>query len=245
MDKVIVITGASSGIGEATAKLLASTGNKIVLGARREERLKQIVSDIEKTNGESVYQVTDVTSVDSVKMLAKKAIEAYGRIDVWLNNAGVMPHSALIKGRVSDWDEMIDVNIKGVLYGINATLATMRQQKYGHIINIASVAGHHVGTDTAVYSATKHAVLAISDGLRQEEATAKSGVRVTVISPGAIETELIDHITDVDSKNRIDGFYHQFQISPSRIANAIKYAIDVPADTGINEIIIRPSDQVV
>ncbi|MCH4009810.1 SDR family oxidoreductase [Companilactobacillus sp.] len=241
--KVIVITGASSGIGENTAKLLASQGNELVLGARRENRLKEIVKDIEDAGGSAIYQVTDVTVLTDVQQLADAAIEKYGRIDVWMNNAGLMPRSELIKGRVDEWDKMIDVNIKGTLYGIDAVLPMMRKQKFGQIINIASVAGHAVSIGSSVYSATKFAVRAISEGLRKEEAAAKSNIRITVISPGAIATELTDHVKDPETKANLDKFYADYAVSADRVASAIAYAIDAPADTAMNEIVIRPTSQ--
>ncbi|USJ85380.1 SDR family oxidoreductase [Lactiplantibacillus pentosus] len=242
--KVIVITGASSGIGEATAKLLASQGNQLVLGARREARLQEITQAIENAGGEATYAVTDVTDLDSVKQLAKKAVDVYGRIDVWMNNAGLMPQSVLAEGKVTDWNRMIDVNEKGVLYGINAALGIMREQQSGHFINTSSIAGHIVGPGSAVYSATKQAVLAISEGLRQEEAQAGSNIRVTVVSPGAIATELTNSITDEEVKKGTEQFYDLFAISPERVAESIAFAINAPADASINEIIIRPSKQV-
>ncbi|ANN49057.1 oxidoreductase [Levilactobacillus brevis] len=242
--KVIVITGASSGIGEATAKLLASQGNQLVLGARREDRLQDLVQEIKTQGGEATYAVTDVTNLDSVKTLAATALSAYGRVDVWMNNAGLMPQSALSEGRVKDWDNMIDVNEKGVLYGINAVLGIMRKQQSGHIINTSSIADHIVGPGSAVYSATKQAVLALSDGLRQEEAQAGSHIRVTVVSPGAIATELTNSITDENVKKGMEQFYNEFAISPERIANAIAFAINSPEDTAINELIIRPTKQI-
>ncbi|MFX3618851.1 MAG: SDR family oxidoreductase [Sporolactobacillus sp.] len=243
MSKVVVITGASSGIGEATAKLLASKGNKLVLGARREERLQAIVKDIKDAGGEATYSVTDVVNPDSVKKLAQIALDAYGQIDVWMNNAGLMPQSQLIQGKVDDWNRMIDVNIKGVLYGINASLPTMREQKSGQFINIASIAAHLVGPGSAVYSATKAGVWMISEALRQEEAAAGSNVRVTVVSPGAIATELPQHITDEATKKGTMQFYDMVAISPDRVAKSIAFAIDEPEDAGVNEIIIRPTKQ--
>jgi NADP-dependent 3-hydroxy acid dehydrogenase YdfG len=241
--KVVVITGASSGIGEATAKLLASQGNKIVLGARREKRLIELVKTIKDNGGEAVYKVTDVTNLADVKALANTALDAYGRIDVWMNNAGLMPHSEFIKGKVDDWNQMIDVNLRGVLNGIDAALPEMRKQKSGHIVNIASVAGHVITPAAGVYNATKFGVRAISDALRQEEAIAKSNIRVTVISPGAITTELVDHITDKEQKKAIDNFYNVYAISADRVARSIAFAINMPEDTGINEIVIRPTGQ--
>ncbi|MCJ8186121.1 SDR family oxidoreductase [Lactiplantibacillus pentosus] len=241
--KVIVITGASSGIGEATAKLLASQGNKIVLGARREERLNEIAEAIKSAGGEATYKVTDVTSIEQVEALAQTALDAYGRIDVWINNAGLMPHSEFIKDKVNDWTRMIDVNLRGVLYGIHAALSTMREQKSGHFINISSVAGHIVGPGAGVYAATKFGVRALSDALRQEEALAQSHVRVTTISPGAIATELTDHVTDKEQKEAMDTFYNEFAVGADRVAQAIAFAINTPEDTGMSEIIIRPASQ--
>lgn len=243
MSKVVVITGASSGIGEATAKLLASKGNKLVLGARREERLQAIAKDIKDAGGEAAYFVSDVVDLEQVKGLAKKALDTYGRIDVWMNNAGLMPHSEFIKGKVDDWNRMIDVNLRGVLYGIDAALPTMREQKSGQFINVASVAAHSVHTGGGVYSATKAGVWMISEALRQEEAAAGSNVRVTIVSPGAISTELVDHITDQDTKKALEGYYKKTAITPDRVATIIASAIDLPADAGVNEIVIRPTDQ--
>ncbi|MFD0896281.1 SDR family oxidoreductase [Loigolactobacillus binensis] len=242
--KVIVITGASSGIGEATAKLLAAQGNQLVLGARRAERLQAISQAIQAAGGEATYAVTDVTDPAAVNRLAQQALATYGRIDVWMNNAGLMPQSELIKGKVADWNRMIDVNIKGVLYGINASLAIMRKQKSGQYINTSSIAGHIAGPGSAVYSGTKHAVLAISESLRQEEAAAGSSIRVTVLSPGAIATELTNSITDAATKKGTEQFYDQFAIQPERVAKAVAFAIAEPADTAVNEIIIRPTRQV-
>jgi len=241
--KVIVITGASSGIGESTAKLLASQGNAVVLGARRKQRLQQIVVDIENDGGSAIYQVTDVTDLNQVQSLAKLALDEYGHIDVWINNAGLMPRSEFIKGRVAEWDQMIDVNLKGTLYGIDAALPTMRTQKSGQIINISSVAGHATSIGSGVYSATKFGVRAISEVLRKEEAAAKSNVRVTVISPGAIATELTDHVKDPETKVALDKFYDDYAVDAKRVAKTIAFAINTPADTTMNEIVIRPTAQ--
>lgn len=241
--KVVVITGASSGMGEATAKLLAQDGDKLVLGARRENRLQEIAKDIEKLGGEAVYAATDVTNDDEVEALAKLAIDKFGRIDVWINSAGIMPQSLLSQKKVKDWDMMIDINIKGTLYGIGAALPYMMKQKSGQIINIASVAGHIVGPLSAVYSGTKYAVRAISEGLRQEMAQAQSNVRVTLISPGAVDTGLVDSITDEQVKKGTEEFYKNFSIPVDRIAQTIKQSIDLPADAAWNEVIIRPTRQ--
>lgn len=241
--KVVVITGASSGIGEATAKRLAANGDKLVLAARREEQLKRIVADIVKHGGTAIYQVTDVTNRAQVEALAKLALDKFGQIDVWVNNAGLMPHSTFDKLKVAEWEKMIDVNIKGTLYGIAAAILPMRDRKQGHFINISSIAGHMTHPGGGVYSATKYAVLALSDALRQEEAAAHSNIRVTVISPGAVATELTHTITDNDLKPAIEKLYEEVAIHPDRIAEIIAFAIDTPADTAMNEIIIRPTHQ--
>ncbi|MBO0410459.1 SDR family oxidoreductase [Enterococcus hulanensis] len=242
--KVIVITGASSGIGEASAKLLAAKGNKVVLGARREGQLKQIVEEIKADNGEALYQVTDVTDSEDVEKLVKLAVDTFGRIDVLINSAGIMPHSPLKDKRINDWDQMIDINIKGTLYGIGAALSYMNEQKAGQIINISSVAGHYAHAGGAVYSATKWAVRAISESLREEVAQDGSNIRVTIVSPGAINTELLSSVTDPKLKKNYQQFYDSFGISVDRVATTIQQAIDLPADAAWNEIIIRPTKQV-
>lgn len=192
-NKVVIITGASSGIGEATAKLLAQNGAKVVLAARREERLHAIANEIKQGGGEAVSVKADVVSAEDMQNLAKFTLSVYGRIDVLVNNAGVMPSSRLNELRVEEWDQMIDVNIKGVLYGIAAVLPTMRQQQSGHIINLSSTAGYHVSPTNAVYAATKFAVRAISEGLRLEESST-SRIRSTVIAPGLTKTELLTEL---------------------------------------------------
>lgn len=242
--KVIVIAGASSGIGEASAKLLAKNGNKLVLGARREGNLKEIVNQIQSNNGEAVYQVTDVTNNQQVESLAKLAITTFGRIDVMINSAGIMPHSLLKDKRIQDWDRMIDINIKGTLYGVGAVLPYMNEQKFGQIINISSVAGHYAHAGGAVYSATKWAVRAISESLREEVAQSGSNIRVTIVSPGAINTELLSSVTDPALKGNYEQFYENFGISADRVATTIQQAIDLPADAAWNEVIIRPTKQV-
>ncbi|MGG3157758.1 SDR family oxidoreductase [Priestia megaterium] len=240
-DKVVIITGASSGIGEATAKELASKGAKLVLAARREDRLQQLQKEIEKTGGKAIYKVTDVTSHEQMEELAEYALQEFEKIDVLVNNAGVMPHSFLFKKRIEDWNKMIDVNIKGVLYGIAAVLPSMREQKSGHVINLSSVAGHVVGAGSAVYAGTKFAVRAISEGLRKEEAG--NNIRSTIISPGAVQSELINLITDIDLKPGIDKLYEDVAIDAESIARAIAFAIEQPSDIAINEMIIRPTHQ--
>ncbi|WP_404298556.1 SDR family oxidoreductase [Halomonas sp.] len=237
--KVVIITGASSGLGEATAHRLAKGGAKLVLGARREERLEALRDAIVEQGGEAIYRVTDVTDREQVEALATAAKEAYGRIDVLVNNAGVMPLSPLDQLKVDEWEQMIDVNIKGVLYGVAAVLPTMREQHAGHIINLSSVAGHVVFPSAAVYCATKYAVKAISEGIRQEGG---EEIRSTNISPGAVATELTTTISDSDTAKNVNELY-EMAIDADAIARAITYAIEQPADVDVNELIIRPTKQ--
>lgn len=237
--KIAIVTGASSGIGEATAKMLGDRGVKLMLAARREERLKDLVSKIEQNGGTATYQTVDVTKLDRVRDLAQKTLDKYGKIDIMINNAGLMPLSMLEKLRVDEWDTTIDVNIKGVLYGIAAVLPHMQSAKSGHIINISSVAGHKVFPGGAVYCASKFAVRAISEGLRQEIG---GDIRCTIISPGAVVTELSDSIKDPDASANI-GQVYQTAIDPDAIARAIIFAIEQPAEVDINEILVRPTAQ--
>ncbi|WP_214849239.1 SDR family oxidoreductase [Exiguobacterium sp. s138] len=238
-NKVVIITGASSGIGEATAKLLAKQGAQLVLAARREDRLKTLQQEIEQLSGKAVYQVTDVTDSAQVEQLAKLAQDTFGSVDVLVNNAGLMPLSKLNKNKQDEWNTMVDVNIKGVLYGIGAVLPYMREQKRGHIINISSVAGHDVMPSSAVYSGTKFAVRAITEGLRKEESV-DNNIRATIISPGAVDTELKDHITDEEIKQGIGNLK---AMDANAIARAIAYAVNEPDDVAVNEILIRPTAQ--
>ncbi len=235
--KVIIITGASSGLGEATANRLAESGAKLVLAARREDRLQSLVDAIVEKGGEAIYRVTDVTDRAQVEALAQTAKETFGRIDVLINNAGLMPLSPLDKLMVDDWEKMVDVNIKGVLYGIAAVLPTMREQHTGHIINLSSVAGHMVFPSAAVYCATKFAVRALSEGLRQE---GDGEIRSTNISPGPVATELTETISDPETADNVDKMYES-AIDPDAIARAIAFAIEQPAEVDVNELIIRPT----
>ncbi|KAF6574804.1 MULTISPECIES: SDR family oxidoreductase [Paenibacillus] len=242
-EKVVIITGASSGIGEAAAKELASKGAKLVLAARREDRLKKLQDEIEQSGGEAVYKVTDVSLHQQMEDLAAYALNKFGKIDVLVNNAGIMPQAFLALKKVDEWDRMIDVNIKGVLYAIGAVLPSMRERKSGHIINLSSVAGHNIYPGGTVYCGTKHAVRAISEGLRQEEAMSGTNIRVTNISPGAVTSELLETTTDPAMKAGLDDFY-KIAIDADSIARAIAFAIEQPSDVGINEMIIRPTAQV-
>ena len=242
-DKVVVITGASSGIGEATAKELASKGAKLVLAARREERLKKLQEEIQTNGGQVIYKVTDVTSREQMDELARYALKEFGKIDVLVNNAGIMPQAFLAENKVDEWDKMIDVNIKGVLYAIAAIVPSMRENKSGHVINLSSVAGHNIYPGGTVYCGTKFAVRAISEGLRQEEAMNGTNIRVTNVSPGAITSELLETTSDPTMRAGLDDFY-KVAIDAESIAHAISFAIEQPAEVGINEMIIRPTVQV-
>lgn len=241
--KVVVITGASSGIGEVTAKVLASQGNKVVLGARRESNLVKIVDEIKAAGGSAVYQITDISKKDEAIALAKKAVEEFGQIDVWVNCAGLMPLSELSKGKVDEWDRMIDVNLKGTLYGVYAALPQMREQKSGQIINIGSVSSHVPTPAGAVYAATKFGVRALSEALRMEEAAAQSNIRVTLLAPGAIDTELPRHVSDTTQRQAMEDFYGTYAIPAKEVAESIVFAMNMPENTSINEIIIRPTAQ--
>lgn len=243
-DKVVVITGASSGLGEATALRLAKQSAKLVLAARRQDRLEKIAKQVSAAGGESLVVETDVTDEKAVNQLAKQAIDKFGRIDVWINNAGLMPLSEFAKGRVDEWDRMIDVNLKGTLYGVNAALPQMRKQKSGQIINIASVAAHNAGAGSGVYSATKFGQWAASEALRQEEAMAKSNIRVTVVSPGSMATELADHIGDPEQAKATKEYSKANAIQPDDVARTIEFAIDLPEEVTANEIVVRPTRQV-
>ncbi|MGA7324608.1 MAG: SDR family oxidoreductase [Rhodomicrobium sp.] len=238
-DKVVVITGASSGLGEATARHLTRHGAKLVLGARRLERLQALAGELALGNDAAIQ--TDVTQYEQVRNLVDHAVKVHGRIDVILNNAGLMPHSPLERGKVEDWERMIDVNIKGVLYGIAAALPHMKAQKGGHIINVSSVAGHEVRAGIAVYAATKTAVRVISEGLRQE--VKPYNIRTTVISPGAVATELPDSITETNVAANTREFYKQVAIPADSFANMVVFAMSQPEDVDVNEILFRPTKQ--
>jgi len=238
-DKVIVITGASSGLGEAAARLLAAHGAKLVLGARRLDRLHDLSRELDL--GDRAVVRTDVTSFDRVKQLVDHAVATHGRIDVLINNAGLMPHSPLERVKVEDWNRIIDVNIKGVLYGIGAALPHMQAQKSGHIINVSSVAGHKVRPGSAVYAASKSAVRVISEGLRME--VKPYNIRTTIISPGAVESELADSITEPDVAKGMRDFYAATAIPASAFADMVAFAISQPDYVDVNEILFRPTTQ--
>jgi NADP-dependent 3-hydroxy acid dehydrogenase YdfG len=234
--KVVAVTGASSGIGEATARILANAGAHVVIGARRIERLEKLAQEIARNGGTVLTSKLDVTSRDDVERFTKLAVSNFGRLDVIVNNAGVMPLSPLSSLKVDEWERMVDVNIKGVLYGIAAALPIMSEQGSGQIINVSSIGGHSVSPTAAVYCATKFAVGAISDGLRQET----DKIRVTVISPGTTTSELADTISDPVARDAMKSF-RAVTISPEAIGNSILYAISQPDDVDVSEIIIRPT----
>lgn len=235
--KVVAITGASSGIGEAAARLLAHHGAHVVLGARRTDRLEKLASALNGEGGSAVYQSLNVAHLDQMESFIDLAVSRFGRIDVMLNNAGVMPLSPLEALKVDEWNRMIDVNIRGVLHGIAAGLPVMQKQGFGQFINIASIGAYEVSPTAAVYCATKHAVRAISEGLRQEVC---SGIRVTQISPGVTDSELADSISD-DTARQVMKEYRRISIPATSIAQAILYAIEQPPEVDVNEIIIRPT----
>jgi NADP-dependent 3-hydroxy acid dehydrogenase YdfG len=234
--KVILITGASSGIGEATAKALAKAGHTVVLGARRKDRLDALEQNIRAEGGAAKVHVLDVTSRVNFKTVVAETIEEFGHIDVLVNNAGLMPLAPMTALKVDEWERMIDVNIKGVLNGIEAVLPHMEKSGQGHVINIASIAAHAVFPTAAVYCATKHAVLAISNGLRLET----NKIRVTTVSPGVVESELAKTTTDEATGKWLADF-RKIALKPEAIANAIVYAIEQPADVNVDEIIVQPT----
>nr|WP_145157273.1 SDR family oxidoreductase [Paenibacillus terrae] len=235
--KVVVITGASSGIGEATAKLLASRGAHVVMGARRVERLEALASLIEAEGGSALYQQLDVTNIEQMQSIIRLAQTRFGRVDVIVNNAGVMPLSPLEALKIDEWNRMIDVNIRGVLHGIAAGLPVMKEQQSGHMINVASIGAYSVTPTAAVYCATKYAVRAITEGLRQE---IDADIRVTLVSPGVTESELAESITD-DVAREFMKTYRRNALPASAIARAIAYAIEQPADVDVNELVVRPT----
>lgn len=236
--KVIAITGASSGIGAATARMLARQGAKVVLGARRGERLATVVEEIRKAGGEASFTSLDVTSETSVRDFIDIALKTHGRLDVLVSNAGVMPLSRLRDTRVRDWEQMIDVNIKGVLYGIAAALPVFEKQQSGQFVHVTSGADRVVAPTAAVYSGTKFAVRAISDGLRME---VDQNIRVSVIAPGATSTELADSISDEGLKAAVKAKTFANAMPPEAVASSIAYAIGQPANVDVREILVGPA----
>jgi NADP-dependent 3-hydroxy acid dehydrogenase YdfG len=242
-DKVIIITGASSGIGEATAKLLASKGAKVVLGARREDKLKQIVDEIGKDGGQAVYRELDVTKPSHNDAIVRLAKQTFGRVDVILLNAGIMPSSPLSAMKTDDWHQTVDVNIKGVLNGVAAVLPTFVEQKSGHVIATSSVAGLKAYPGGAVYGGTKWFVRDFMEVLRMESALEGTNIRTATIYPAAINTELLGTISHKGTAEQMQNLYERYGISPDRIANVVAFAIDQPEDTTVNEFTVGPANQ--
>ncbi|RKK01108.1 SDR family NAD(P)-dependent oxidoreductase [Pseudoroseomonas wenyumeiae] len=240
IEKIVVITGGGSGIGRATARLLASRGARVVLGGRRESQLAAVVEEIKKAGGEAIYRPTDVTRRRDLQALAGLACEHYGRLDVLINNAGIGPISRFDALRVDDWDAMIDINIKGVLYGIAAALPIFQRQGSGHIVNVVSTAGLKILPTMGVYAATKNAVRTITEALRQE---AGPDLRVTEISPGMIATGFVDSMTDETAKAAVQQRMGAIAIPPEAIARGIAFALEQPPEVDIGSIVIRPTAQ--
>jgi len=234
--KIVLVTGASSGIGEAVAQELSRAGHVVVAGARRTDRLHDVVSRIAASGGVARPHRLDVTSRDDFARVVSATLEEFGRVDVIVNNAGIMPLSPLSALKLSEWDQMVDVNIKGVLNGIAAVLPIMEARGAGHIINVASIGAHSVSPTAAVYCATKYAVWAISNGLRQETYR----LRVTVISPGVVTSELAETISDDTAREAMKEF-RKIAIGPDAIGRAVRYAIEQPSDVDVSEIIVRPT----
>lgn len=242
-DKVVIVTGASSGIGEASAKLLASKGAKVVLGARREQQLRQLVDEIQKAGGQAVYQVMDVVNPSDNAAIVKLARETFGGVDVIFLNAGIMPNSPLSALKTDEWNQTVDINIKGVLNGIAAVLPTFVSQKSGHAIATSSVAGLKAYPGGAIYGGTKCFVRDFMEVLRMESAQEGTNIRTATIYPAAINTELLDQITHEDVAEKMTALYKQYGISPDRVANVVAFAIDQPEDTNVNEFTIGPTTQ--
>jgi NADP-dependent 3-hydroxy acid dehydrogenase YdfG len=242
-NKVVIITGASSGIGESTAKLLASKGAKVVLGARREDKLKQLVAEIEKEGGQAVYQQLDVTKPSENNAIVKLALDTYGRVDVIFLNAGLMPSSPVSALKTDEWNDMVDVNIKGVLNGVAAVLPAFNSQKSGHVIATSSVAGLKSYPGGAVYGGTKWFVRAFMETFRMESALAGANIRTATIYPAAINTELLTSISDEEMAEGMKNLYAKYGISADRIADVVAFAIDAPEDTTINEFTVGPASQ--
>lgn len=242
-DKVVIITGASSGIGEASAKLLASKGAKVVLGARREDKLKEIVAQIESDGGSAVYRVTDVVKPSDNQALVELAKKTYGRVDVIFLNAGIMPSSPVSALKTEEWDQMVDINIKGVMNGAAAVLPIFMDQKSGQIIATSSVAGLKNYAASAIYGGTKWFVRNFMEVLRMESAQEGTNIRTTTLYPAAINTELLTTITHEGSMQGMTALYNQVGISPDRIASVVAFAIDQPEDTAVSEVTVGPTQQ--
>ena len=241
--KVAIVTGASSGIGAATARALAGAGAAVMLAARREERLEDLVVDIVSQGGRAAARRTDVAVRADVQALVESTVELFGRVDILVNNAGVMPLSPLKEARVDEWEQMVDVNVKGVLFGVGAVLPVMLEQGSGHVVNVGSVAGRRPFPGGTVYAATKFAVRALSWGLHLELG-AEHGIRVTDIQPGMVETELLDHIADESVRESFKtGWAHRRALQPDDIARSVLFAVASPDHMSVSEILVRPTDQ--
>ncbi len=236
--KVIIITGASSGLGEAAARLLSSQGAKLALAARRSDRISALADELD---GDAIAVETDVSIREQVQNLVDTTAEKFGKVDVIINNAGIMPLAPIEQLKVDEWDQMIDVNLKGGLYGVASALPYMKKQKSGHIINVSSVYGHKLGPSATVYCATKFAVRALSEGLRQE--VKPYNIRTTIISPGAVATELTDHISDQETREQTKDFVNQIAVPADSFARMVAFAINEPENVDVNEILFRPTAQ--
>ncbi|MGW3291001.1 SDR family oxidoreductase [Streptomyces sp. NPDC001002] len=237
--KIVIVTGASSGIGAATARHLAAAGHHVVLGARRTDRLALLTKELREAGLSAEHAELDVTDRDGVRAFVEAVLARHGRVDVLVNNAGVMPLAPLAALRVAEWDQMIDVNLRGVLYGIAAVLPSMRERRSGHVVNIASTAAHRVDPTAAVYCATKYAVRALSEGLRQEN----SDIRVTVVSPGFTRSELTHQGGDAETQRAARVATELIGLPAAAVAEAVGYAIAQPAGVDVNEIVVRPTVQ--
>lgn len=242
-NKVIVITGASSGIGEASAKLLAKNGAKVVLGARRESRLQTIVNHIKQAGGQADYRVTDVTKPDDLKALVAQAKATFGGIDVIFNNAGIMPSSPISALHIDEWNAMIDINLKGVLNGVAAVMPDFTSQKHGQIITTSSVAGIKSFPGAGVYGATKFAVRNLMEVIRMESAQEGTNIRTATLYPAAINTELLHTISDQATRSGMDQLYDSVGITPDAVARVVNFAVDQPEEVNVNEFTIYPTKQ--
>jgi len=241
-DAAVIITGASSGIGEATARVLAEEGAAVALAARREERLQDLKAEIEDHGGTAIVVATDVTDRAQVQALADATLDAFGSIDVLINNAGIMPLSLMKNRHEEEWEQMVDVNIKGVLHGVGAVLPVMQEQGHGHIVNVSSVAGRRVFPGGAVYCGTKHFVTALSEGMRNELAP-DHNIRITSIEPGAVDTELTHTITDEEILEMLQSGGDMTPLESEDIAEAIRYAVTAPERVDVEELLVMPTEQ--
>lgn len=242
-NKVVVITGASSGIGEATAKLLAEKGAKVVLGARREERLVKLVEVIKSNGGQAAYRVTDVTNPEDNQSLVDLAKSEFGKVDVIFLNAGIMPSSPVSALKIDDWEKTVDINLKGVLYGVAAIMPEFTKQKSGQIITTSSVAGIKSYPNAGIYGATKFAVRNLMEVIRMESAQEGTNIRTATLYPAAINTELLNSVTDEEALKFLNPLYEQYGITPDAIARVVAFAIDQPEDVNVNEFTIYPTKQ--